>query len=104
MTFEANRIDVPPTTNSAWLQAFSEVLELSEVDLDLDTNFFQAGGHSLLIPLLLQRYEALMGWRPRASLVFKCPTPRQLEEASEEMRALATASAKPDTAGFCEST
>lgn len=68
------------SSGSAWLDVFREVLE--SPDIDEDTNFFQAGGHSLLIPKLLSRYEALWGWRPPVSLLFKFPSPRELEAES----------------------
>jgi hypothetical protein len=68
------------SSESAWLRAFREVLK--SADIDEDTNFFQAGGHSLLIPRLLLRYELLSGWRPPVSLVFKYSSPRELEAES----------------------
>ncbi|QOV36563.1 acyl carrier protein [Streptomyces ferrugineus] len=72
--------DSGESSDSAWLQAFREVLE--SADIDEDTNFFQAGGHSLLIPKLLSRYASLSGWRPPASLLFKFSSPRELEAES----------------------
>ncbi|MEV0217122.1 acyl carrier protein [Micromonospora sp. NPDC050695] len=71
-------------TDSVWLQAFREVLP-SE-DINEDTNFFQAGGHSLLIPKLLTCYESRSGWRPPVSLLFKFASPRELEAESAALR------------------
>ncbi|MEY9860787.1 hypothetical protein ABH935_006424 [Catenulispora sp. GAS73] len=83
------------SSGSLWLRVFRRVLEDSDVDIEVaieeDTNFFNVGGHSLLIPLLLSRYESASGWRPPASLIFRCPSPRQLEEASAMLRAEAAA-------------
>ncbi|MBN6050702.1 hypothetical protein JYK22_02055, partial [Nonomuraea sp. RK-328] len=67
-------------SGSLWLQAFRDILERD--DIDDDTDFFQAGGYSLLVPQLLSHYELLSGWRPPASLVFEFSSPRQLEAAS----------------------
>ncbi|MFB7466929.1 acyl carrier protein [Streptomyces sp. NPDC056224] len=72
--------DSAESSESAWLQVFREVLD--SADIDEDTNFFQAGGHSLLVPRLLLRYESLSGWRPPVSLLFKFSSPRELEVES----------------------
>ncbi|MFK0174179.1 acyl carrier protein [Streptomyces sp. NPDC090306] len=71
-------------SDSLWLQAFRKVLEFD--DIDEDTNFFQAGGYSLLIPRLMSCYESLSGWRPPTSLIFKFSSPRQLEAAATALR------------------
>jgi hypothetical protein len=76
--------DSGESSDSLWFRAFREVLEFE--DLDEDTDFFQAGGHSLLIPRLLSYYESLSGWRPQASLIFKFSSPRQLEAESAVLR------------------
>ncbi|WP_053691670.1 condensation domain-containing protein [Streptomyces sp. WM6372] len=69
---------------SPWLQAFRDILEHD--DIDQDTDFFQAGGYSLLVPMLLSRYESLSGWRPPTSLLFEFSSPILLEAASAERR------------------
>ncbi|MEV0266897.1 phosphopantetheine-binding protein [Streptomyces sp. NPDC050617] len=74
------RPDGGKSPESFWLQAFREVLE--STDVDDDTDFFDAGGHSLLIPKLLLCYESLSGWRPPIRLVFEFSSPRELEAES----------------------
>ncbi len=74
------RPDGGESSDSHWLQAFREVLK--STDVDDDTDFFEGGGHSLMIPKLLLCYESLSGWRPPASLVFEFPSPRELEAQS----------------------
>lgn len=92
-------MSVPPTPasedasagESLWLRAFKEVLELD--DLTEDSDFFQRGGYSLLIPQLISRYEALAGWRPPTRLVFEFGSPRELErEMAARREATETAS------------
>ncbi|MFE7778466.1 condensation domain-containing protein [Streptomyces sp. NPDC057445] len=63
-----------------WLQAFRDILE--DDDICEDTDFFQAGGHSMLVPVLLAHYESLSGWRPPTGLLFEFSSPRELEAAS----------------------
>ncbi|MGQ4464632.1 phosphopantetheine-binding protein [Streptomyces violaceoruber] len=77
LVFTPGTPDTGESSESAWLRAFREVL--GSADIDEDTNFFQAGGHSLLIPRLLISYESLSGWYPPVSLVFKHSSPRELE-------------------------
>ncbi|MEX0167507.1 condensation domain-containing protein [Streptomyces sp. LMG1-1-1.1] len=67
---------------SLWLQAFRHILERD--DIDEDDDFFQVGGYSLLVPMLLSHYESLAGWRPPTSLVFEFSSPLELEAASAE--------------------
>ncbi|MBP2056270.1 hypothetical protein J2Z21_009288 [Streptomyces griseochromogenes] len=67
-------------SGSLWLRTFRDILE--DDDIYEDTDFFQAGGYSLLVPVLLSHYESLSGWRPPTSLIFKCSSPRELEAAS----------------------
>lgn len=78
----------PPKTNdtdeSLWIQAFREVL--ARDDIRSDSDFFQLGGYSLLLPRLLWRYESLSGWQPPVSLVFEFSSPRELAAASEKYR------------------
>ncbi|WP_405091644.1 phosphopantetheine-binding protein [Micromonospora sp. NBC_01392] len=71
------RPDDGESSDSHWLQAFREVLNSTEVDDD--TDFFEGGGHSMLIPKLLLCYESLSGCRPPIRLVFEFSTPRELE-------------------------
>jgi hypothetical protein len=66
-------------SDSLWLQAFRDIL--ARDDIDGDTDFFDAGGYSLLVPTLLTHYESLSGWRPPTSLVFEFPSPLELEAA-----------------------
>ncbi|MGZ0150513.1 phosphopantetheine-binding protein [Kribbella sp. WER1] len=76
---------------SLWLRVFKDVLELG--DLTEDSDFFQSGGYSLLIPQLISRYEELAGWRPPARLVFEFGSPRELErEMAARSEATETAS------------
>jgi hypothetical protein len=74
------RPDGGESSDSHWLQAFREVLK--STDVDDDTDFFEAGGHSLMIPKLLLCYESLSGWRPPIRLVFEFSSPRELEAES----------------------
>ncbi|KOG07311.1 MULTISPECIES: condensation domain-containing protein [Streptomyces] len=69
-------------SDSLWLQAFRHILERD--DIDEDDDFFQVGGYSLLVPMLLSHYESLAGWRPPTSLVFEFSSPLELEAASAE--------------------
>lgn len=71
------RPDGGESSDSYWLQSFREVLK--PADVDDDTDFFEAGGHSLMIPKLLLCYESLSGWRPPIRLVFEFSSPRELE-------------------------
>lgn len=73
-------------SDSLWLQAFRDIL--ARDDIDGDTDFFNAGGYSLLVPTLLTHYESLSGWRPPTSLVFEFPSPLELEVASAARRQL----------------
>ncbi|KOG25050.1 condensation domain-containing protein [Streptomyces viridochromogenes] len=73
-------------SESLWLQAFRDILERD--DIDDDTDFFRAGGYSLLVPVLLSHYESLSGWRPPTSLLFEFSSPLQLEAASAARRQL----------------
>jgi hypothetical protein len=79
---------IPPSpvqpADSLWLQAFRDILERD--DIDVDTDFFQAGGYSLLVPRLLSHYESLSGWRPPVRLLFEYSSPAELEAASVEYR------------------
>lgn len=75
-------------SGSLWLQAFRRVLEFD--DIGEDTDFFQAGGYSLLIPSLMSCYESLSGWRPPTSLIFRFSSPRDLEAQSAALRGQAT--------------
>lgn len=74
-------------SDSLWLQAFRDILERD--DIDEDTDFFHAGGYSLLVPMLLSHYESLSGWRPPTSLIFEFSSPNDLEAASAARRQLA---------------
>lgn len=65
---------------SLWLRAFRDVLQRD--DIDEETDFFNAGGYSLLVPQLIARYESLSGWRPPMSLLFDVSSPVELEGAS----------------------
>ncbi|MGW8366694.1 condensation domain-containing protein, partial [Streptomyces wedmorensis] len=69
-------------SDSLWLQAFRHILERD--DIDEGDDFFQVGGYSLLVPMLLSHYESLAGWRPPTSLVFEFSSPLELEAASAE--------------------
>ncbi|WP_394617082.1 acyl carrier protein [Lentzea sp. JNUCC 0626] len=83
----------PPTANepvdSLWVQAFRNVLERE--DIDDDSDFFQVGGYSLLLPSLVWHYELLTGWRAPMSLVFEFSSPAELEAATAEYRGETTA-------------
>jgi hypothetical protein len=72
------------SVGSLWLQAFRYILERD--DIDEHTDFFQAGGYSLLVPQLLAHYESLAGWLPPTRMIFEYPSPSELEEASEAYR------------------
>ncbi|EFE75619.1 condensation domain-containing protein [Streptomyces filamentosus] len=80
---EAPATDAGTPSGSLWLQAFRHILERD--DIDEDTDFFQAGGYSLLVPLLVAHYETLAGRRTPTSLVFEFSLPRELEAATAAM-------------------
>ncbi|MFE7275910.1 condensation domain-containing protein [Streptomyces sp. NPDC057623] len=82
----ADAADRGEYAESLWLQAFRDILERD--DIDDDTDFFRAGGYSLLVPVLLAHYESLSGWRPPTSLLFEFSSPLQLEAASAARREL----------------
>lgn len=72
-------------SDSLWVHAFRDVLERD--DIDEETDFFEAGGYSLLVPSLIAHYRALSGWKPPPSLVFRFHTPAELDEVSVSHRA-----------------
>ena len=76
--------DEKPPAGLIWLQAFREVLDAD--DLTEDSDFFQAGGYSHLIPELVSRYEALSGWRPPIRMLFEFSSPRELEAETAAQR------------------
>ena len=83
-TRSASAADRRGPSDSLWLQAFRDILERD--DIDDNTDFFNAGGYSLLVPTLLSHYESLSGWRPPTSLVFEFPSPLELEGVSAARR------------------
>jgi amino acid adenylation domain-containing protein/thioester reductase-like protein len=69
----------PSTTRQRTLcQLFAEVLGVPEADLD--TDFFAAGGHSLLVARLLGRIRDAFGVRLGIRDVFEAPTVADLED------------------------
>lgn len=69
------------TPDSLWLQAFRAILERD--DINGETDFFQAGGYSLLVPQLMSLYESLSGWRPPIRMIFEFSSPVELEAATK---------------------
>lgn len=57
---------------------FASVLELEPEDLDDDTDFFLAGGHSLLALHLAVAVEKHFGVELRVRDIAECPTPKEL--------------------------
>lgn len=76
MTSDARR--QPPATETERVIAgiWCEVLELPEVGV-LD-NFFDLGGHSVLLHMVLERIAELLGKRPPIVELFQYPTVRAL--------------------------
>ncbi|MEU4569773.1 amino acid adenylation domain-containing protein [Micromonospora sp. NPDC023956] len=76
----AGRALVPPTgaTEVTLAGVFAEVLGRTEVGAT--DNFFECGGHSLLIFKLIAACGRLLGVRPAVADVFAAPTVRQLAE------------------------
>jgi len=70
--------------DSLWLRAFRDVLQRN--DIGGDTDFFGAGGYSLLVPQLLSHYESLSGWRPPIRMLFEYSSPAELEIATAARR------------------
>ncbi|MEV5892532.1 condensation domain-containing protein [Nonomuraea fuscirosea] len=70
--------------SSLWLTAFRDVL--GRDDVNSATDFFRAGGYSLLVPELLSRYASLSGWRPPIRWVFEFSSPAELEAATKARR------------------
>jgi amino acid adenylation domain-containing protein len=58
-----------------------------------DDDFFVAGGHSLLVALLVSGLANALGSRPPMRAVFDCPSPRQLAEWLAERDMLTATSA-----------
>jgi hypothetical protein len=73
-------------------------LELAVVDcwksvlnaktLDLDDNFFDVGGHSLLALRMFALLNKQLGWTPPISLLAEASTPRAFADALQRFRAL----------------
>lgn len=59
-----------------WIELFSKVLERE--DIDRDSDFWELGGYSLLVPQVLSLYEAATGVRPSALSFFENSTPASL--------------------------
>jgi thioesterase domain-containing protein len=71
------------------LDVFIEVL--GQQGVGPDTDFFTAGGHSLLIMRVLNRLEQLVGVRLEPSVFFEAPTPRGIGRAIEERASIPAA-------------
>jgi hypothetical protein len=83
-TGQPNDEDSGEPSDSLWLQAFRDILERD--DINGDTDFFQAGGYSLLVPQLMSHYESLSGWRPPIRMIFEFSSPIELEAATKTRR------------------
>lgn len=59
---------------------------LQREDLDVDSNFFTNGGHSLLGAQLLKRIEDTLGAVLRLADLFDAPTPAGLAESVRRTR------------------
>lgn len=73
--------DAVPPANAAearLAEIFAEILGLSRVGVT--DNFFDLGGHSLLVFRLVAACEARLGFRPRVADVFAAPSVRLLAE------------------------
>jgi amino acid adenylation domain-containing protein len=55
-------------------------------DLDIDDNFFDAGGHSLLALRMFAQLSKRLGWTPPISLLAEAPTPRTFAKAFRQFR------------------
>ena len=78
--FAAGSSRRPPTNEreATLCRLFADVLGLA--DAGIDDNFFDLGGHSLLVGCLLNRIEAVFGVELEFRTVFESPTPAALAE------------------------
>jgi acyl transferase domain-containing protein len=81
----ATRSGSPTTTLDSARLIFEEVLGVAEVDPDDD--FFSLGGDSLVAAQLADRFEEVFGVAVPLDIVFESPTPRQLADGVEALRA-----------------
>jgi hypothetical protein len=85
------RAEPRSVTERAIARVWEEVLGASAVGMD--DNFFEIGGHSLLVGRMQERLEAALGVKVLVVDLFLYPTVRAL---AEHLAAAATGDAKPD--------
>jgi thioesterase domain-containing protein/acyl carrier protein len=62
------------------VELWSEVLELAETNIGIDSNFFELGGHSLKATVMVSKIHRLFNIRVPLVEIFKAPTVRNLAE------------------------
>ena len=87
----------PPTTEAARNLAsiWANILNLAEDAIGIHDNFFDLGGHSLLVIRLISMIEREFGKKLATSTLFSCPTIKDLEAELADDNALP--SSKPWT-------
>lgn len=86
VTDDLTRGTVPPANaREATLLGIFQTL-LGSTDLDVESNFFDSGGHSLLLFRLISDCEAALGRAPAMADIFSGPTVRALAACLEETR------------------
>lgn len=83
--FEPSKLPIEPTNDKIQMkvmQIFSSVLDQPSVELDDD--FFQIGGHSLLAVLAIQELQKAFGSKFNPDSFFKAPTARLLAQSLKE--------------------
>jgi hypothetical protein len=79
--FEQDESFVPPTSpvHRQLIQIWEELLEVHPIGIR--DNFFEAGGHSLLVVRLLDRVEQVFGKKVSLSILVAGPTVEELANA-----------------------
>ncbi|KAJ1958293.1 large subunit of alpha-aminoadipate reductase, partial [Linderina pennispora] len=88
-TDESNRIEIANAsrTEQALAHIWTELLELPhETPLELDSNFFDVGGHSIMATRMVFRVRKEFAIDAPLGLVFKCPTLRAMAAAIDSLQ------------------